>query len=107
MTSGPTDPIGWSRSPLPPGGRPGEHQIAVVGAPAADRAPAEDVRAAAQDGRTRQESLLLMVPIRPAELPRLERLLAEIADPPGGEDLEVNPVIPFRRITSIHFARIL
>src|SRR5207248_7336537 len=72
-----------------------------------DREPAEDVREAAGDGRTRQESLLLVVPINTADLPRLEQLLADIAKPPGGEDLEVNATIPFRRIGSIHFARIL
>jgi Dyp-type peroxidase family len=69
--------------------------------------PEQDVESAKLDGRTRQGSLLVMVAIRDGQQPALERLLEEIAHPPGGEDLEVNPVIPFRRLGTVHFARIL
>jgi hypothetical protein len=66
-----------------------------------------DVESAKGDGRTVQRSLLIMVPITPGRAGDLERLLAAIAFPPGGEDLELNPVIPFRKLESVHFARIL
>jgi Dyp-type peroxidase family len=61
---------------------------------------------AAMDGRTSQRSLLLVAPIRAGHdvLSSLETLLAAIEAP---QDLEFDPVIPFRRLTSVHFLRIL
>ena len=61
------------------------------------------------DGRMSQQSLLLVAPLRPGDgvLRSLENLLARIARPPKPYDLECNPVIPFRRLGSVHFARIL
>src|SRR5258705_631800 len=61
---------------------------------------------AATDGRTCQRSLLLVAPIKAGQdvLSSLEKLLAAIEAP---QDLEFNPVIPFRRLTSVHFLRIL
>src|SRR5207247_661024 len=60
------------------------------------------------DGRTTQSSLLVLVPIKPSSsLETLQKLLGDIANPPGGEDLEVNPIIPFRKLGTVHFARIL
>ena len=69
--------------------------------------PEQEVESAKMDGRTRQGSLLVMVPIRAGQRESLERLLHDIAYPPGGEDLEVNPLVPFRRLGTVHFARIL
>ncbi|HEX7243074.1 MAG TPA: hypothetical protein VF263_22515, partial [Longimicrobiaceae bacterium] len=66
----------------------------------------EAVESAQADGRTRQDSLLVMVPIRSGMEPSLRALLAGIANPPGG-DLEINPVIPFLELKTVHFARIL
>jgi hypothetical protein len=59
------------------------------------------------DGRTEQGSFLLMVPIKAGHLADLEQVLRNIAVPPGGEDLELNPIIPFRKLETVHFARIL
>ena len=61
------------------------------------------------DGRTRQRSLLLVAPVRPGDEVRksLEALLREIAEPQAPLNVENNPVIPFRALPSIHFARIL
>jgi Dyp-type peroxidase family len=53
-----------------------------------------------QDGRVEHGSLLIIVPVV-RDLAGLERLLAHIS-----EDVEENALIPFRKITSIHFARI-
>src|SRR5438034_2741890 len=71
------------------------------------RTPEQDVQSATRDGRTTQSSLLVIVPIKPSSsLEELQKLLGAIANPPGGKDLEVNPVIPFRRLGTVHFARI-
>lgn len=61
---------------------------------------------AAMDGRTSQRSLLLIAPIKAGKdvLSSLEKLLATIESP---QDPELNPVIPFRRLTGVHFLRIL
>ena len=60
----------------------------------------------AMDGRTSQRSLLLVAPIRAGNdvLSSLETLLAAIETP---QDLAFDPVIPFKRLTGVHFARIL
>ena len=85
------------------GGRPDAG--AALGARAGSPA---DRRAAAMDGRTRQQSLLLMVPITPGKdvLLSLEDLLREIANTPE-EDSGGHPVIPFGKVAGVHFARIL
>src|SRR3954452_10160452 len=72
---------------------------AAAGSPA-------DRRAAALDGRTRQQCLLLMVPITPDPkvLSSLEGLLCDMAKPPD-MDFKVASVIPFRKLTGVHFAR--
>jgi Dyp-type peroxidase family len=59
------------------------------------------------DGRTRQQSLLLMLPIKDGVEDHLKKLLERIAHPPKPSDLELNPVVPFRNLRSVHFARIL
>ena len=78
-------------------------------APVATCPPSAVTGSPAMDGRTAQQSLLLAVPLAPGPevLASLERLLDRIAHPPGGEDLEANPIIPFARLASVHFARIL
>ena len=70
------------------------------------RTPAEKTESARSDGRTDQSSLLVMVPVKPGYYAALEALLEKIARPEG-YDLEVNPVIPFAKIRTLHFARIL
>src|SRR5262249_17327334 len=57
------------------------------------------------DGRTQQSSMLVIVPIRRGHVESLEKLLAAIAG--AGAQLEVNPIVPFRQLTTVHFARIL
>ena len=69
------------------------------------RTPDEKLESARGDGRTRQSSLLVMAPVKPGRFAELERLLADIADPKDGSDLEVNPIIPFARLRTVHFAR--
>ena len=67
--------------------------------------PVESVQG---DGRTRQHSLLVMVPIRADRMASLEALLDRIANPPAAdEDFEINEKIPFLKLTTVHFARIL
>jgi hypothetical protein len=72
-----------------------------------ERAPAERLRSARADGRTRQGSLLVMPRIKGGHVRHLELLLESIAEPPDGEDFEINPVVPFLRLRTVHFARIL
>ncbi|HEV3050869.1 MAG TPA: hypothetical protein VGX50_11190, partial [Longimicrobium sp.] len=76
-------------------------------ADALKRTPAEQAASAARDGRTRQGSLLVMAPIRTDQYEPLKKVLAEIAKPPAGEDIELNPVIPFLKLRTVHFARLL
>jgi Dyp-type peroxidase family len=77
------------------------------------RSPEENLKSASRDGRTRQGSLLVMVPIRRGEgsdpgehYAALETVLSKMKGP-RGEDLELNPVIPFLNLRTVHFARIL
>jgi Dyp-type peroxidase family len=67
----------------------------------------EHLESARDDGRTRQDSLLVMPVIKPGHLDAVLALLKEIADPPTGDDREVNPTIPFALLRSVHFCRIL
>ncbi|HEU4454450.1 MAG TPA: hypothetical protein VFR81_15385 [Longimicrobium sp.] len=76
-------------------------QTVIAGTPEQHRESAKN------DGRTAQSSLLVMARVRAGHYEKLERLLADMRVPPGGEDLELNPVIPFRRLPTIHFARLL
>ncbi|MFL5540396.1 MAG: Dyp-type peroxidase [Longimicrobiaceae bacterium] len=71
------------------------------------RTPAEVQQSAARDGRTSQSSLLVMPRIRAGAMEPLLALLVEIADPPRGEDRELGPIIPFLKLRTVHFARIL
>ncbi|HEX2207164.1 MAG TPA: hypothetical protein VHG93_05740 [Longimicrobium sp.] len=72
------------------------------------RTPAEKTESAKADGHTQQSSLLVMVPIKAGHYAALEELLTKgIADPRDGSDLELNPYIPFAKIRTLHFARIL
>jgi hypothetical protein len=77
------------------------------GAAAPERTPAEQLRSAQGDGRTPRGSLLVMPRIKGGHVRHLEQLLASIADPPEGEGLEIGPVVPFPRLRTVHFARIL
>lgn len=76
-------------------------------AAARHRTAAEKVESARSDGRTEQSSLLVMVPLRPGQRESLLELLDEVANPDDGYDFEVNCIIPFARIRTLHFARIL
>ncbi|HEX6372762.1 MAG TPA: hypothetical protein VF006_27825 [Longimicrobium sp.] len=76
-------------------------------ADARHRTPAEKTESARTDGRTEQSSLLVMVPIRPGQEQSLLALLDEVANPSDNYDFEVNCIIPFARIRTLHFARIL
>ncbi|HEX6371350.1 MAG TPA: hypothetical protein VF006_20695 [Longimicrobium sp.] len=71
------------------------------------RTPREHAASAAHDGRTRQGSLLVMATIRPGQYEPLKKLLGQIAHPPAGQDIELNPVIPFLKLRTVHFARLL
>jgi Dyp-type peroxidase family len=81
----------------------GREQVAAARA----RTPAEKAESAASDGRTDQASLLVMAPIRAGHYGALEELLAKVANPDDGYDFEVNCIIPFAQIRTLHFARIL
>ncbi|HSU15042.1 Dyp-type peroxidase [Longimicrobium sp.] len=70
------------------------------------RTPAEDLASAAKDGRTSQSSLLVMPRIKSGHMKDLLELLDRIARPES-EDIEVNPIIPFARLRTVHFMRIL
>ncbi|HEX8243459.1 MAG TPA: hypothetical protein VF541_08190, partial [Longimicrobium sp.] len=70
------------------------------------RTPEQDVASAAHDGRTRQWSLLVMPRIKAGHLKELLELLEKVARPED-EDIEVNPIIPFARLRTVHFLRIL
>ncbi|CAN5709263.1 hypothetical protein BH23GEM7_BH23GEM7_06640 [soil metagenome] len=72
-----------------------------------ERTPAEQLESAKLDGRTQQGSLLVMVPIREGQIEPLRKLLAQVASPPDGDDFEINPVIPFLKLRTVHFARFL
>lgn len=76
-------------------------------AEARHRTPAEKTESARNDGRTEQSSLLVMVPIKAGHQDKLLALLAEVANPSDNYDFEVNCIIPFAKIRTLHFARIL
>jgi hypothetical protein len=71
------------------------------------RTPEEQLRSAQGDGRTPQGSLLVMPRVLAGHFRQLEALLDSIADPPDGEDFEINPLVPFLKLRTVHFARIL
>lgn len=71
------------------------------------RTPAEKTESAQSDGRTGQSSLLVMVPVKAGHYQALEQLLDKVANPDDGYDFEVNCIIPFAQIRTLHFARIL
>jgi Dyp-type peroxidase family len=75
-------------------------------ADALERTPAEELASAAADGRTSQSSLLTMPLIKDGHLEALLKLLDRISDPEDS-DIEVNPIIPFARLRTVHFMRIL
>ena len=70
------------------------------------RTAAEDSESAAMDGRTSQSSLLVMPRIRAGHMDALLALLQKIASPED-EDVELNPTIPFAKLRTVHFLRIL
>jgi Dyp-type peroxidase family len=71
------------------------------------RTPAEKTESARSDGHTDQSSLLVMVPVKAGHMDPLLELLKEVANPSDNYDFEVNCIIPFARIRTLHFARIL
>ncbi|HEV7590322.1 MAG TPA: hypothetical protein VGO40_19585, partial [Longimicrobium sp.] len=75
-------------------------------AEALERTPAQDVASAAADGRTSQSSLLTMPLIEDGHLDALLKLLDQIARPEDA-DIEINPIIPFARLRTVHFMRLL
>ncbi|HST60481.1 MAG TPA: hypothetical protein VLK84_17405 [Longimicrobium sp.] len=68
------------------------------------RTPAEKLESARTDGRTDQASLLVMAPIRAGHYEALTMLLRDVARPKD-DDFEVNCIIPFARVRTLHFAR--
>lgn len=70
------------------------------------RTPAEDLASAAKDGRTSQSSLLAMPRIKSGHIDPLLKLLDRIAHPEA-ETIEVNPIIPFTKLRTVHFLRLL
>ncbi|HEY0019447.1 MAG TPA: hypothetical protein VGC13_24310 [Longimicrobium sp.] len=71
------------------------------------RTPAQETESAQTDGHTSQASLLVMVPIKAGHYDALNALLGRIANPEDGYDFEVNCIIPFAKLTTVHFARFL
>ncbi|HEU0301571.1 MAG TPA: hypothetical protein VFR37_19075 [Longimicrobium sp.] len=69
------------------------------------RSPQEDAASAKNDGRTEQGSMLVMVPIKAGHYEELEALLESLGKSTDRYDMEVNPLIPFARLTTVHFAR--
>ena len=69
------------------------------------RTPAEKLESARTDGRTDQASLLVMAPIKAGHYAPLADLLKAVAKPNDEYDFEVNCIIPFARIRTLHFAR--
>lgn len=70
------------------------------------RTPQENLESARFDGRTSQASLLVMPRIKAGHLDALITLLDTIAKPED-EDVEINPIIPFAKLRTVHFLRIL
>ncbi|HVG44079.1 MAG TPA: hypothetical protein VM890_05090, partial [Longimicrobium sp.] len=75
-------------------------------AKALERTPDQAVASAAADGRTSQSSLLAMPLIKAGHMDALLKLLGRIAEPEDA-DIEINPIIPFARLRTVHFMRIL
>jgi len=75
---------------------------------AKSRTPQEELASAALDGRTRQASLLVMPRIRPGagNMASLRNVLDLIANP-RDEDIETNRIMPFAKLRTVHFLRIL
>jgi Dyp-type peroxidase family len=71
------------------------------------RTPQEKVESAKNDGRTEQGSMLVMAPIKggQTEYNKLKDLLEALGKSTDAYDLEVNPIIPFAHLTTLHFAR--
>lgn len=76
-------------------------------AAARSRTALQKLESAKTDGHTSQASLLVMVPVKAGHYDELKTLLAKVANPNDGYDFEVNCIIPFAKITTLHFARIL
>ncbi|HYH80662.1 MAG TPA: hypothetical protein VEX86_12740, partial [Longimicrobium sp.] len=70
------------------------------------RAPHEQVQSAQSDGRTSQASLLVMPRIKAGHMDALLALLQKVAKPEA-EDIETNALIPFAKLRTVHFMRIL
>ena len=91
------------------------HVAVEVRAPAPD--PRLDATRGAMDGRTTHGSLLVVAPITKGKETELEQLLEWMAAKDADKkpknrkfrefDLEDNPIVPFKRIASVHFARLL
>jgi len=71
-----------------------------------ERTPEQELASAAHDGRTAQSSLLVMPRIKAGHMKELLALLDRIARPEDA-DIEVNPIIPFAKLRTVHFMRIL
>ncbi|HEY7771359.1 MAG TPA: hypothetical protein VIB55_24525, partial [Longimicrobium sp.] len=82
------------------------HRRAQV-AEARSRTALQKLESAKTDGHTSQASLLVMVPVKAGHYDELQALLKKVANPNDGYDFEVNCIIPFAKITTLHFARIL
>lgn len=70
------------------------------------RSPAEKLESARSDGRTSQSSLLVMPRIRTGAMDSLLDLLKRIAKPEDS-DIEINAILPFAKLRTVHFLRIL
>jgi Dyp-type peroxidase family len=70
------------------------------------RTPRQDTESAAMDGRTEQSSLLVMPRIRAGHMDALLEVLKQVASSEE-EDIELNPLIPFAKLRTVHFLRIL
>lgn len=68
--------------------------------------PEQERASARRDGRTTQSSLLVMAEIRAGQMEPLKALLKEVAEPED-EDLELNAVIPFAHLRTVHFLRLV
>lgn len=79
-----------------------EHRVRVM--KVLERTPEQDRASAAKDGRTAQASLLVMPRIKAGHLDALLEVLGNIAN---DEEIEDNPIIPFSRLRSVHFMRLL
>ena len=60
-------------------------------------------RSAQKDGRMPHGALLVMAEVVPGKMDALRALLDEIVE----KDVETNPIVPFLRLRTVHFARFL